>query len=131
MNEPTAENLWDELHDQFGDRLRVVTRYDGATFKTVMREDLRAEYSSGDDQAIVDQTIVGQLNLTDMEEVFNAGALAAVVRIFETAYVISYPESLNGKAGVIVSLQRDNNSTQRTTVEDTIQYLADVFSDAS
>jgi hypothetical protein len=52
-----VDDLWAALHESLGEDLRVVTRYEGATFETRMPADVRDEYDPTQDQAIVDDLV--------------------------------------------------------------------------
>jgi hypothetical protein len=117
-----VHDIWESMHDRVGEDLRVVTRYDGSDFQTLMREDVREQYAVDEDWEVVDQTIVRQLSLDDVEAAFDAGALQAQVWVFEQAWVLTWPDSLPGKSGVIVSIERGGDATA-ADVDAAVEYL--------
>lgn len=118
-----VDEIWDAVSDRVGEDLRVVTRYDGSEFATRMREDVRETYSSTEDQQIVDTTVVSQLAHQEIERAHKSGDLHGVVRIFDEAWVLSWPDSIPGKSGVIVSIQRDGATASFDDVEWCLGYL--------
>jgi hypothetical protein len=106
-----VHDIWESMHDRVGEDLRVVTRYEGSDFQTLMREDVREQYDLDEDWEIVDQTILRQLSLDDVEAAFDAGKLQAQVWVFARAWVLTWPDRLPGKSGVIVSIERGGDAT--------------------
>lgn len=111
MVEAPARAVWEDLSDLVGEDLRVVTRYDGMDYDTVMREDVREQYAAHEDRAIIDDTVVKQIGLANTEGAFKTGRLEAVVRVFEDAWVASIPDRIGAKSGIIVSVDRDGAAT--------------------
>lgn len=111
MAEGIVRELWDALYEVVGEDLRVVTRYDGVEYETTMREDVRDQYTAGEDREIVDDTVVKQIGLRETESAFETGDLEAVVRVFEDAWVAAVPDDVDAKAGVIVSVGRGRAAT--------------------
>jgi hypothetical protein len=123
MADVTAREVWNALHDRFDADVRGVARYDGAEFETVLREDVRRQYSSVDRQEIVDGLLVGQISTSELASLFEIGSLAATVRVFESAYVISSTDALDRRSGILVSLDRDGTDRSGRALERTVQYL--------
>ncbi|MFB6304034.1 MAG: hypothetical protein ABEH47_02620 [Haloferacaceae archaeon] len=115
-----VDRVWSDLSDRVGDDLRAVTRYQGGRFETRMRGDVRERYDRTEDQRIVDETVVDQLRGSDVSERFRAGDLRALVRFFEEAWVVSWPDG--PKSGVVVSIGRGGEATV-DDVEWSIDYL--------
>lgn len=111
MSNSLVERIWTDVSDRVGDDLRVVTRYKGPEFETRMRDDVRSQYTPDEDQTIVDDTIIQQLSLERAENSFKAGSLNGLVRLFDEAWVLSWPDSLQTKSGVIVSIQRHSTAS--------------------
>lgn len=111
MVDASAQAVWDDLATVLGEDLRVVTRYDGMDYDTVMREEIREQYSANEDRAIIDDTIVKQLGFRNTEGAFKTGRLEAVVRVFEDAWVASIPDRIGAKSGFIVSVERGGAAT--------------------
>ncbi|MFP8951912.1 hypothetical protein ACLI4Z_02900 [Natrialbaceae archaeon A-arb3/5] len=120
-----ARAVWNAVYDRIEDDLRVVIRYGPKDATSVMRDDVRATYSSTESQAVVDQTIVSQLSYSRHEETFKAGELDAVVRVFENAWIVAYPDAPDRKSGVLVSIERDSDRASMSDVEWCIRYLED------
>lgn len=121
--ESIVERVWADLRERVGEDLRVVTRYESLEFETRMRTDVRERYTEREDRAIVDDTIVRQLGLSDTQRRFHAGELEANVHVFERAWVLAWPDHLPGKSGLIVSVQRDGDAATVADVERTLEYL--------
>lgn len=125
MASDLTRRVWDEMYGRVGEDLRVVTRYEAGDFETVMRDDVRRQYTEGEDQRIVDEAIVDQLSLRREEGAFKTGGLRAIVRAFDDAWVMSWPDPLDGKSGIIVSIQRDGDVATMDDVEYCIRFLDD------
>lgn len=121
-NVTVVDRVWDEISDRLGGDLRVVTRYEASDFETRMREDVRERYSVDEDWEVVDQTILRQLRLDDVEAAIDAGSLEAQVWVFERAWVLTWPDSLTGKSGFIVSVERGGDASM-DDVDAVIEYL--------
>lgn len=118
---PEVREIWDALRSRLGRDLRVVTHYDATDFETIMRDDLREEYTSVDDREIVDDTILQQQFFEKSADAFAAGSLEGAVRVFESAYVLAYPHPRERKAGFLVSIERGKESM--CAVETALQLL--------
>jgi hypothetical protein len=123
MSRELVEELWTALSDVVGSDLRVVTWHDGRAFETKMRDDVRARYSSLDDQAVVDDIVGWQLRLPGSEDRHDSGALEAIVRVFEDAWVVAWPHSYAERSGVVISIERGNDASM-DDVDTCIQYLS-------
>lgn len=88
-----------------------------------MRDDVRTQYSSIDDSRIVDDTILSQLVAADTEDSFKTGELQGIVRIFDDAWILAWPDANSKKSGVIVSIQRDSEQTSMADIEWCVEYL--------
>ena len=117
-----VEDVWAAMRDRVGEDLRVVTRYEGSGFETRMREDVREQYTFDDDREVVDQTILRQLSLDDLESAFDLGSLESQVWVFERAWVVTWPDCLPGKSGLLVSVERGGEATL-ADVGAAIEYL--------
>lgn len=126
-----AGRVWEPLHERFGEDLRAVTRYEGADYDTVMREDIRAKYSDAEDQTIVDETVVSQLGQGRLEGALKTGPLEAMVRVFDEAWVLSWPDSTAMKSGFIVSLDRGGEAARIDSVEEILDVLEHSFEELS
>lgn len=120
-----THDVWNALHDRFGDDLRAVIRYDGEDMESLKRDDVRERSTPLDDREIVDGIIIRHLNFADNAPRFRAGSLDAIVRVFEDAHVISRPDSLARKSGFVVSIDRDCS----VPVEQVVELLEEVLED--
>ncbi|MEY7851999.1 hypothetical protein AB7C87_22670 [Natrarchaeobius sp. A-rgal3] len=120
---PTARTVWDAVYDRIGDDLRAVIRYQPRDWESVMRDDVRERYAQRDTQAIVDQTIVGQLSYGRQESAFESGSLNALVQVFEDAWIVSCPDSTGRKSGVLISIERDGEAATMADVQWCIDLL--------
>lgn len=117
-----TRDVWNALHEQFDDDLRAVIRYDGEDMESIKRDDIREQSMPLDDREIVDGIIVRHLNVADDVSRFRVGSLDAVVRVFENAHVISRPDSVDEKAGFVVSIDRDCS----VSVEEVVELLEEI-----
>lgn len=131
MTSIPARRIWEPLHDRFGEDLRGVTRYEGTDYDAVMREDVRAMYADDDDQALVDETVVAQLGEDRIERILNVGPLVALVRVFDDAWLLSWPDPMGPKSGVIVFVDRESEVARNDGVEEVIEALGAIFDDVS
>lgn len=127
VTEIAAHGVWEALHERFGDDLRAVTRYEGTDFETKMREDVRARYTDRQDQRIVDETIVSQLGMGSSVAAFEAGDLQSLVRVFDEAWVLTWPDAWDQKSGFIVSVQRDGEGGALGDADACLDILRDGF----
>lgn len=125
MAKSLVENVWDDVYERMGEDLRAVTRYDATDFDTRMRDDVRARYTSDEDQRIVDDTIINQLSLRHTEDAFKVGDLDATIRVFEEAWIVTWPDSLPKKSGFIISVEREGESTGLQDIDWILRYLDD------
>lgn len=123
MGTSLLERIWNDVFDRVGEDLRVVTRYTGRDFETKMRDDVRAQYTTDEDQVVVDDTIIQQLSLSDTDNAFKTGQLNGLVRVFDEAWVLSWPDYLSGKSGVIISIQRNGTNATMDDIDWCIEYL--------
>ncbi|MFB6165095.1 MAG: hypothetical protein ABEJ31_08040 [Haloarculaceae archaeon] len=105
-----GQSVWDDLHERYGADLRVVIRYDPTQFDTYLREDVRDSYTDEELRTIVDDVIVEQLSLTRKERDLKTGRLHSVVRIYDDAWVVIWPDEIDAKSGFIVAVQRDGDA---------------------
>ena len=117
------DTVWDDLHARIGDDLRTVVQYDASSSRVKFRSDVREQYGQDERQRIRDDAIVQQLSVSDQESVFQVGDLRSLVRVFEEAWVLTWHEPSNTKAGFLISIQRDGDTATMDDVEDCIQYL--------
>ncbi|RQH01281.1 hypothetical protein [Natrarchaeobius oligotrophus] len=122
-----ARTIWDTIYERVGEDLRAVIRYEPTNSESVMRDDVRSQYEPDGTRAIVDQTIVSQLNDRRQESAFDVGRLNAVVRVFEDAWIVSCPETVARKSGVLVSIDRNGDAASVTDLEWCIRYLEGGF----
>lgn len=118
-------DVWNDLRERYGADLRVVIRYHPAEFETHMRDDIREQYTETELQSIVDDAIVDQLNLERTASSIKTGELHGVVRIFDSAWVLVWPDDLSAKSGFIVSLQRDRSSRGMDCIEEIDRFLTE------
>jgi hypothetical protein len=126
MDRDIVETVWNALHDRFGDDLRVVTRYDGLEYESIMRDDVRDLYPDEQERDYISNTIISQLHLEDADEAAESGPAEGFVRIFGHAWVLTCPDSLDRKSGFIVSLQRDGDLSM-DAVEECLTYFESDF----
>jgi hypothetical protein len=124
MSRELVDELWAALSDVVGPDLRVVTWHRGREFETHMRDDVREQYSTLDDQAIVDDIVGWQLRLPGSEDRHDSGALEAIVRVFDESWTITWPHSYADRTGIIVSVERGGDASM-ADVEACIDYLSD------
>ncbi|RQG97808.1 hypothetical protein [Natrarchaeobius chitinivorans] len=120
-----AQTVWDAVYERVGEDLRVVIRYQPMDWGSVMRDDVREQYSRTETQALVDRTIVDQLSYRRQENAFDAGTLNAIARIFEEAWIVSCPDSVGQKSGLLVSIERNGDTATLSDVEWCIDFLED------
>ena len=123
MNRELVEGLWRALSALVGPELRVVTWYEGRSFETRMRDDVRQQYSALDDQAVVDDIVGWQLRFPGSVDRHNSGELDALVRVFEDAWVVIWPLSYADRSGIVVSIERGDDVSM-AVVDDCIDYLS-------
>jgi len=124
MDGNLVDIVWDDLHERVGDDLRTVVQYDARSSAVKFRPDVREQYELDERQQILDDAIVQQLSFSDQESVFKTGELKSFVRVFDEAWVLTWRDPSNVKAGFLISIQRDGDATMED-VEYCIQYLND------
>ncbi|WP_372912221.1 hypothetical protein [Salinigranum sp.] len=124
MDDALVDHIWEAVSDRVGSDLRVVTCYEASTFETRMRPDVREAYSPSEDRVVVNDTIVNQLRLPETEDVFKAGPLRSLVRVFEDAWVLSWRDGGSTKSGVIVSVERDGETATMDDLDWLTRYLS-------
>lgn len=129
MAEVSAQKVWDALRGDIGEDLRVVIRYSEFDLEAIKRDDIREQSTPLNTQEIVDGIIIRHLNFADDAERFHVGSLSAIVRVFESAHVISRPDSLDKKTGFIISIDRGEDVTP--SVEQTVELLEDAVQSKS
>jgi hypothetical protein len=122
MDRDLVDTVWDDLYDRLGDDLRTVVRYEASTSESKFRPDVREQYERAEREQIRNDTIVQQLGLAEQGSVFKTGELESLVRVFEDAWVLTWRDPSNVKAGFLVSIQRDRDATMND-VDETIRYL--------
>jgi hypothetical protein len=122
MAEVSVDRIWDGITERVGDDLRGITRYEGTDLETRLREDVRDQYTRTEDKELVDNMIIDQLRLKETEIAFKTGQRHGLVRIFDEAWFLSWADSLEGKSGVVVSIQR-NGTESMDVLEWCIRYL--------
>lgn len=127
MNSAPVQEVWDAMYERVGEDLRGVTRYEPTDFTTKMREDVREQYSPGEDQAIVDQTIVNQIGFKELEQRHKIGRLRAAILTFDESWLIVWPDGIPSKSGFIVSIQRTGDVATIADVDYCIEFLNDRF----
>lgn len=125
MGRVSADELWDIVHEKIGEDLRGVTRYKATEYDVVLRDDVRDLYGPEGDRRVVDDAIISQLSSRDADSSYKAGDLNGLVKIFDDAWILTYPDSIAGKSGYIVSVQRRGGTTPMDTIEWCIDFLAD------
>ena len=123
MCDSLVETIWGDVSENIGDDLRAVTRYDGLNYEMKLRDDVRTEYTQDEDRTIVDEAILRQLNLDETEGAFKAGELESVIRVFEDAWILQWPDQLKTKSGILISIQRNGERASVVDVEWCIEYL--------
>ena len=127
MGRLSAEELWERLHQKLGEDLRGVIRFDGTDREMVLRDDVREAYSAIEDRKVVDDAIISQLSAGDTQSTFKVGDLLGNVKIFEEAWVLQYPDSVPGKSGYIVSIQRTGGTASIADIEACLQVLSEAI----
>jgi hypothetical protein len=94
-------------------------------YEAHMRDDVREQYTESDVQAFVDEAIVNQLGLEPKVDAVDLGPFHGVLRIFDDAWVFIWPDRLDEKSGVLVSLQRDGSSVRIEAIEEIDTYLSE------
>lgn len=125
MTSSLVEQIWEDVYARVGGDLRAVARYGPQDFETRKRDDVREQYTPEEDRVVIDDTIIKQLNLADTESAFKTGRLHGLVRTFDDAWILSWPDHLPGKSGVIVSIQRDGSTASMDDVDWCVRYLED------
>jgi hypothetical protein len=123
MTGTLAQTIWDALHERLGSDLRAVVRYDATGYSSRNRADIDELYDDDEGQRIVDQSIITQLSQQDLSEHLKTGDLDAVVRVFGDAWILTWPDPLEGKSGVYVSIERGGDTASMADVEWCLQYL--------
>ena len=124
MTSQSVEILWDRLYEVFGDDLRGVIRYDSKKFDLVLRDDIDDRYTDLEDRRVVDDSIVTQIGAQQSQDTFKAGPLEGFVKIFEEAWVLTVPDSIPGKSGYIISIQRQGAETTIDEFERCLEIVA-------
>ena len=125
MERDFVDEVWGDLHERVGDDLRTVVQYDAGSSAVKFRPDVRERYDLDEQQQILDDAIVQQLSFSDQGSVFKTGDLKSFVRVFDEAWVLTWREPSNVKAGFLISIQRDGDSATMEDVEYCIEYLDD------
>ncbi|WP_136717576.1 hypothetical protein [Halorientalis salina] len=123
MKAQFVDEVWDELYDRVGADLRCVVQFEATSSEAKFRDDVREAYELSERQHILDETIVQQLSFSDQGEEFHAGQLRSFVRVFDSAWILTWRQPSDQKAGFLVSIQRDGDVATMNDVEDCIQYL--------
>lgn len=123
MQESLVDRVWDEMQKRVEEDLRAVVHYTPQSSAANLRSDVEDEYSATERLRVLDATIVRQLGLSDEVEDFNAGELDAFVRVFNTAWILSWRDPENVKSGFLVSLERDGSTATMDDLEYCIQFL--------
>ncbi|MFB6083697.1 MAG: hypothetical protein ABEJ94_05580 [Halorientalis sp.] len=63
------------------------------------------------------------MSFADQESVFKTGEMKSFVRVFDEAWVLTWRDPSNVKAGFLISIQRDGDAATMDDVEYAIQYL--------
>lgn len=116
MDDVLVDDVWDEMYQRVGEDLRAVTQYRGTTLETRMRDDVRAQYTAEEDSELITETIVNQMGEQRVDAQFKTGGLNGLIRVFDTAWVVTCANPANWKAGVLVSIQRGGS---QASIEDT------------
>lgn len=106
MASPAAETLWDVVHEELGEDLRGVCRYEGIDAEFILRDDIRSQYSESERRSVVDTAITNQISAPTIVRALKAGALDATVHVLEDAWVLVYSDVLPGKSGYLISADR-------------------------
>ena len=122
MGEIDIASLRESVSDRVGDDVRAVVRYDAGDVESWLRQDVHQQYSERERKAVVDRTIVSQLGYQRLEDVFDTGALSAIIQRFDDSWIITYPDPCNQKAGLLLSIDR-NGTTTMTDVEWCLEFL--------
>ena len=123
MTATLAQTIWDALHERLGPDLRTVVRYDATGYTSRNRADVDELYDDEEGRRIVDQSIITQLSQQDLSAHLKTGDLEAVVRVFGDAWILTWPDPLEGKSGVYVSIEREGDTATMADVEWCLEYL--------
>ncbi|RXK49148.1 hypothetical protein [Halorientalis pallida] len=123
MERDLVDVVWDDLHERVGEDLRTVVQYDAGSSVVQFRPDVEEQYEMTERQQILDDAIVQQLSFSDQGSVFKTGELRSFVRVFDEAWVLTWREPSNVKAGFLISIQRDGEVATMADVEYCVQYL--------
>ncbi|MFB6142820.1 MAG: hypothetical protein ABEJ30_05695 [Halorientalis sp.] len=125
MSEGVVGSVWEVLAERVGDDLRSVARYEATDVTSRMRDDVESLYSVPERQELIDSVILNQMHLDVVDDAFKTGDLNALVQVFDDAWVIAHPDSLQGKSGVLVSIDRPGSETTMADIDWVCTYLAD------
>lgn len=120
-----SERVWEELEGRYGHDLRAVIRYHPTGYEAHMRDGLREQYSDQQVQSFADEAIVNQIQLESKVEAVDFGPFHGVVRIFDDAWVFIWPDSLDGKSGFLVTLERTDSAVGLDAIEEIDTYLSE------
>lgn len=118
MLDGMADAIWAVLTERFGDDVRIVACYHGDIYEIRLRDDLREQYSTTNNRAIVRNVMEEKLNAIEQEAIFDAGQFGCNVRVFEDAYVLH--SQFDDQRGVIVSMERAANLPTISAIEDAV-----------
>ncbi|MFB6142821.1 MAG: hypothetical protein ABEJ30_05700 [Halorientalis sp.] len=116
-SERPVDRVWAALAERLGDDLRAVSRYGPSGYETRARDDVDARYSDDEEDEVFDSVVLEQMNLASVERSFKLGSLTSVVQVFDDAWVVIAPDSLAGKSGVLVSVDRPGDDVTMADVD--------------
>lgn len=104
--DPTSHSLVRKLHDEAGDALRSVTRYDEEEYEFLyLRENVEAIYSAEEFDAIFDDLRLEGWGRESLEDLFRAGELECSIYGFEGAMMFHFVT--DDFDGALVTYDRD------------------------
>lgn len=125
MSDSLAQQIWEELSARLGSDLRAVARYHHDSRDVILRDDLEKEYSNTEIQDLLNELIIDQLRVRDTSQKPHLDCYRGRISVFDAAWIIQYPDSLDTKSGTVVSIQRSDACGSFEDVEVCLSYLED------
>lgn len=123
MDDVFVDDVWGEMHERVGGDLRAVTQYRGTELETRMRDDVREQYTTDEDFELITETIVNQMGEQRVDAHFKTGRLEGLIRVFDSAWVVTCANPTNWKEGFLVSIQRGGSNASIQDAEECVRYL--------
>lgn len=123
MLEAAADWLWDELRDEVGDRIRIVTVYEGVELTSRVRDDVL--YRDEVARKIIDENIVDGYSEQRLEEKMGVGSLDGVIRYYRDIYAVNWARSETPQVGILVSIDRTGDLEGFEDVHTVVNFLSE------